>query len=147
MSRAVADPPQLCFLEGIASFTDGFLKSSCMTVACVEEKVSALQQQLADPRTSLSERYRILFSLRNLPGLAAHQAILKGKISALIQNTASGVRDQKQLGNLKGNCWSRDWRLNCLQVLKKSLTYSGMRLLTVWDKDVTLRPWTLSLTS
>lgn len=40
--------------------------------------VAALQSKLVQPDTTLSQKYRVLFSLRNIPGPAAGQAIVEG---------------------------------------------------------------------
>lgn len=42
--------------------------------------VEALKAKLADPVTSLSAKYRILFSLRNIEGENAHDAMLIGAL-------------------------------------------------------------------
>lgn len=41
--------------------------------------VAVLRQKLANPATTLSQKYRILFSLRNVPGSDAEEAMLLGK--------------------------------------------------------------------
>jgi hypothetical protein len=43
------------------------------------EVVAKLRTKLADSSTTLSQKYRILFSLRNLAGSEAHEAMLLGK--------------------------------------------------------------------
>lgn len=40
--------------------------------------VASLRRKLVHPETSLSQKYRVLFSLRNIPGAAAEQAIVEG---------------------------------------------------------------------
>jgi len=40
--------------------------------------VAALRHKLVQPDTSLSQKYRVLFSLRNIPGSAAEEAIVEG---------------------------------------------------------------------
>ncbi len=40
--------------------------------------VEALKRKLVDPSTSLPQRYRVLFSLRNIQGPEAHAAMLEG---------------------------------------------------------------------
>ncbi len=52
-----------------------------MAVEDSEVAVQALLSRLKNPATSLSEKYRILFSLRNLPGSTSHNALLEGKHS------------------------------------------------------------------
>ncbi len=42
------------------------------------EVVAKLRTKLADSSTTLSQKYRILFSLRNLAGSDAHEAMLLG---------------------------------------------------------------------
>jgi len=41
--------------------------------------VAGLRRKLVHPHTSLSQKYRVLFSLRNTPGSAAEAAIVEGK--------------------------------------------------------------------
>ena len=41
--------------------------------------VAALRHKLVQPDTSLSQKYRILFSLRSIPGPAAEEAIVEGE--------------------------------------------------------------------
>ncbi|KAA6425385.1 MAG: deoxyhypusine hydroxylase [Trebouxia sp. A1-2] len=41
--------------------------------------VARLHRKLVHPHTSLSQKYRVLFSLRNMPGSAAEEAIVEGK--------------------------------------------------------------------
>ncbi len=43
-----------------------------------EEVVAGLAAKLVDPAVSLPERYRVLFSLRNVKGKAAHDALALG---------------------------------------------------------------------
>lgn len=40
--------------------------------------VAALRHKLVQPGTSLSHKYRVLFSLRNIPGHEAGDAIIEG---------------------------------------------------------------------
>lgn len=52
-----------------------------MTVALLQaepETVAKLRAKLLDPNTNLPEKYRVLFSLRNLAGQEAHEALLTG---------------------------------------------------------------------
>ena len=42
------------------------------------EVVAALRRKLVQPGSTLSQKYRVLFSLRNLPGPAAGEAIVEG---------------------------------------------------------------------
>lgn len=56
-------------------------------VTCIEREVEphvveALQRKLKDPKTSLAQRYRVLFSLRNIQGSKAHAAMLEGECFA-----------------------------------------------------------------
>ena len=41
--------------------------------------VASLRRKLVNSETSLSQKYRVLFSLRNIPGPAAEQAIVEGQ--------------------------------------------------------------------
>ena len=41
--------------------------------------VEALRRKLGDPSTTLPQKYRVLFSLRNLQGQEAHAAMLQGR--------------------------------------------------------------------
>lgn len=43
------------------------------------DTVAALRCKLLQRDTSLSQKYRILFSLRNIPGEAAEEAIVAGQ--------------------------------------------------------------------
>ena len=40
--------------------------------------VATLRHKLVQPGTTLSQKYRVLFSLRNIPGPAAGEAIVEG---------------------------------------------------------------------
>ncbi len=42
--------------------------------------VEALRLKLLSPKTSLPQKYRVLFSLRNIAGEAARQALAEGKM-------------------------------------------------------------------
>lgn len=44
--------------------------------------IEALKGKLLDPNTSLPEKYRVLFSLRNIKGSDAHDALLTGALGA-----------------------------------------------------------------
>jgi hypothetical protein len=46
---------------------------------CDDTVVAGLRRKLVHPDTSLSQKYRVLFSLRNMPGSAAEEAIVEGK--------------------------------------------------------------------
>ena len=46
------------------------------------EVVQALRRKLADPSTTLPQKYRVLFSLRNIAGEEAHGAMLVGAMHA-----------------------------------------------------------------
>ena len=41
--------------------------------------VQALERKLTDPKTTLAAKYRVLFSLRNIRGEAAHRALMTGE--------------------------------------------------------------------
>jgi hypothetical protein len=47
-------------------------------VKVAPETVTALEAKLRSPETSLPEKYRVLFSLRNIEGPAAHEALALG---------------------------------------------------------------------
>ena len=42
--------------------------------------VRSLLENLKNPATSLSQKYRILFSLRNLKGSESHAALIEGSL-------------------------------------------------------------------
>ena len=42
--------------------------------------VDALRRKLLCASTSLSQKYRVLFSLRNISGAAAHEAMMDGEL-------------------------------------------------------------------
>ena len=44
--------------------------------------VEALRVKLLSPKTSLPQKYRVLFSLRNIAGEAARQALAEGETTA-----------------------------------------------------------------
>jgi hypothetical protein len=52
-------------------------------VEAPEEVVQGLARQVAAEGASLPEKYRVLFSLRNVAGLAATQALIAGASSCL----------------------------------------------------------------
>lgn len=47
--------------------------------------VEKLEQALVQQSTPLSDKYRILFSLRNISGDEAHRAMLKGMVEHALQ--------------------------------------------------------------
>lgn len=47
-------------------------------VEVADEVVADLKKKLVDPNSSLPEKYRVLFSLRNVKGAAAHDALELG---------------------------------------------------------------------
>ena len=49
-----------------------------MTVEANPEVVAELRRKLLHPSTSLQQKYRVLFSLRNIKGKQAHEAMLAG---------------------------------------------------------------------
>lgn len=53
-------------------------KATLELVEADAETVESLRQKLLDPNTSLPEKYRVMFSLRNVAGHAAHEALLTG---------------------------------------------------------------------
>lgn len=48
------------------------------TKAVDADIVAALRYKLVQPGTSLSQKYRVLFSLRNIPGTDSGEAIIEG---------------------------------------------------------------------
>lgn len=48
------------------------------------EVIEDLRQKLTDPTSSLPEKYRVLFSLRNVKGPLAHQALLQGNAAGTV---------------------------------------------------------------
>lgn len=50
---------------------------SVLTPSC-PDLVSRLHKKLVDPSTSLPEKYRVMFSLRNVEGELANEALLQG---------------------------------------------------------------------
>jgi deoxyhypusine monooxygenase len=49
-----------------------------MLVHATDTSIASLQCKLMDPSTSLPEKYRVMFSLRNVEGELANQALLQG---------------------------------------------------------------------
>lgn len=68
------------------------LKEAC------DATVASLESKLLNTNTSLSDKYRILFSLRNIAGHAAHQAMLQGlkDASALYRHEVAYCLGQRQ---------------------------------------------------
>ncbi|KAG2501308.1 hypothetical protein HYH03_001106 [Edaphochlamys debaryana] len=60
--------------------------------------VADLRAKLVDPKTSLPEKYRVLFSLRNVKGTAAHEALLQAlkDDSALFRHDVAFCLGQRQ---------------------------------------------------
>ncbi|DBB09843.1 hypothetical protein WJX82_010128 [Trebouxia sp. C0006] len=60
--------------------------------------VAGLRRKLVHPHTSLSQKYRVLFSLRNMPGSAAEAAIVEGlkDASALFRHEVAYCLGQRQ---------------------------------------------------
>lgn len=54
-----------------------------MAVEIPEAAIEALLSKLVNPNSSLSEKYRVLFSLRNLSGSASHGALLQGRLQLI----------------------------------------------------------------
>ena len=48
--------------------------------AATDGVVARLRQKLVHPATTLSQKYRVLFSLRNIAGPAAENAIIQGDL-------------------------------------------------------------------
>lgn len=72
-----------------------------MTVALVPpnlEVIKDLETKLLDTATNLQEKYRILFSLRNVAGTEAHSAMVKGlqDVSALFRHEVAYCLGQRQ---------------------------------------------------
>lgn len=61
-----------------------FCKMTVQLLSAEPETVSRLRAKLLDPNTSLPEKYRVLFSLRNLAGKEAHEALLTGGCDWLV---------------------------------------------------------------
>ena len=57
-----------------------------------ENVVASLRHKLVHPETSLSQKYRVLFSLRNIPGPAAEQAIVEGNTSTVSESVQRSIR-------------------------------------------------------
>jgi hypothetical protein len=51
-------------------------------VEAPDATVLALERKLTDPKTTLAAKYRVLFSLRNIRGEAAHRALMTGEFCA-----------------------------------------------------------------
>lgn len=56
-----------------------------------DDVVKSLETRLKDTSTSLSDKYRILFSLRNIKGESAHKAMLTGALHAQKQPPVLGL--------------------------------------------------------
>jgi len=67
-------------------------------VHVADSKVASLEKELVDSTTSLSSKYRILFSLRNIKGTNAHKAMLAGlgDSSALYRHEVAYCLGQRQ---------------------------------------------------
>lgn len=72
--------------------------SRAQLVSVEQAKVVELEGKLTDDTTSLSEKYRILFSLRNIDGHRAHAAMLVGlkDTSALYRHEVAYCLGQRQ---------------------------------------------------
>ena len=58
--------------------------------------VETLRQKLVAPTTTLSQKYRILFSLRGIAGQEAHAAMLEGaRATCMLLGTLSGGKGAK----------------------------------------------------
>ena len=69
--------------------------------------VAALQHKLVQPGTFLSQKYRVLFSLRNIPGPAAEEAIVEGTgltCSSKLQVVAEAVANRVQASKTPQLC-------------------------------------------
>lgn len=55
------------------------------------EVIAALRSKLRHESTQLAQKYRVLFSLRNLKGLEAHAAMLEG-VPSLHPRFLNGTR-------------------------------------------------------
>eukprot|EP00887_Chlorella_sp_A99_P006698 scaffold3.g6698.t1 len=66
--------------------------------AVPSDVVEALRRKLADPSTRLEQKYRVLFSLRNIAGPEAHAAMLEGlnDPSALFRHEVAYCLGQRQ---------------------------------------------------
>lgn len=67
-------------------------------VEASKETVAELRQKLTSPTTSLTEKYRVLFSLRNVKGREAHEALLAAlkDQSALFRHDVAFCLGQRQ---------------------------------------------------
>lgn len=65
-----------------------------------DQVVHELESKLKDPSTGLPEKYRVLFSLRNVQGTAAHQALVTAlsDASALFRHDVAFCMGQRQDG-------------------------------------------------
>lgn len=61
-------------------------------VEVAPEAVEALEAKLRSPETSLPEKYRVLFSLRNIQGREAHEALSLGESRGLAPPPAAAAR-------------------------------------------------------
>ncbi|KAL3159871.1 hypothetical protein ABBQ38_010271 [Trebouxia sp. C0009 RCD-2024] len=68
------------------------------TKAVDADIVAALRHKLVQPGTSLSHKYRVLFSLRNIPGMESGEAIIEGlkDASALFRHEVAYCLGQRQ---------------------------------------------------
>lgn len=58
-------------------------------VEAAPEVIGALEAKLTDPTSTLAQKYRVLFSLRNLAGEQAHRALEAGAVTFWRLNHAS----------------------------------------------------------
>ena len=87
------------------------------------DTVAALRCKLLQSDTSLSRKYRILFSLRNIPGAAAEEAIVAGR-SDLELATPVQATPRQATKAFQG----------LVQVSRTLQLCSGMRWHTAWVK-------------
>ena len=78
LCRLVAASGERVLITGCTN--PAFTCSDSMVSAKIADDnvVASLRRKLVHPETSLSQKYRVLFSLRNIPGAAAEQAIVEG---------------------------------------------------------------------
>ena len=79
-------PPHGGGLGGFASTHAKLWSSDIFTIMTAgrlvdDTVVEALRLKLLSPKTSLPQKYRVLFSLRNIAGEAARQALAEGEMT------------------------------------------------------------------
>jgi hypothetical protein len=76
--------------------------------------VQTLEGKLKDPATQLPEKYRVLFSLRNVAGSDAHAALVTGAACAAAASSLSPPHNltnvSMQLYTMIRRCFATMWR-------------------------------------